>query len=84
MVLTGAGGAIREGPVLLEGSFIRFLAVGFISTNLIGKIPIRSPNFPSAQLSSTLLITLMTSPFTKEIQSFSSTSVTRKSCKATH
>lgn len=79
-VFMGAGGAVREGKFgLMEASFMSDFAVQFISTKEIGNMPILCPNFPSAQFSSTLRITDIMSPFTNERQSFSSTSVTRKS-----
>jgi hypothetical protein len=79
-MMIGAGGAHREGVlVLIEANFMRARADWFISTKEIGNIPILSISFPSAQFSSTLRITVITSDFEKERQSFSSTSVTRKS-----
>lgn len=44
-------------------SFIKALATLFNSTKANGKIPILSNSFPSAQFSSTLLITLIISPY---------------------
>jgi hypothetical protein len=79
-MMIGAGGAHREGAlVLIEANFMRARADWFISTKEIGNIPILSLSFPSAQFSSTLRITVITSDFANERQSFSSTSVTRKS-----
>lgn len=46
----------------LVESFIKALATLFSSTKASGKIPILSKSLPSAQFSSTLLITLITSP----------------------
>lgn len=44
-------------------SFIKALATLFNSTKANGKMPILSNSFPSAQFSSTLLITLIISPY---------------------
>lgn len=52
---------INHSTYLVE-SFIRARATLFSSTKANGKMPILSNSLPSAQFSSTLLITLMTSP----------------------
>lgn len=65
-------------PYFVE-SFIRALATLLSSTNAKGNIPIRSFNFPSAQFSSTRLITVMTSSLRKVKQPSSSSFVILKS-----
>lgn len=65
-------------PYFIE-SFMSDLAKLFNSTKASGKIPIFPSNFPSAQFSSTLLITLIMSPFLKTRQPSSSSFVIRKS-----
>lgn len=78
--MLGVGGAVREVPgAESDANFIKDLAAEFISTKLIGNMPIRSPILPSAQLSSTRRMTVIMSDLENERQSFSSTSVTRKS-----
>jgi len=52
---------INRSTYLVE-SFIKALATLFSSTKANGKIPILSKSLPSAQFSSTLRITLITSP----------------------
>lgn len=83
--MAGVGGTILEGADELNvASFISDFAAAFISTKLIGKIPMRSPSFPSAQFSSTRRITEIRSALLNDRQSFSSTSDTRKSYSALH
>lgn len=69
---------VETGTYFVE-SFIKDLAKLFSSTKANGKIPIRSSNFPSAQFSSTLLMTEMTSPLLNVKQPSSSSLVIRKS-----
>lgn len=83
--VVGVGGATLEGPgCAFVDNFMRDLAKLLSSTNANGNIPIRSSNFPSAQFSSTLLITDMTSPLLKVKQPSSSSLVIRKSYNALH
>lgn len=77
---TVGGGNGGVGVVNLSNT----LAEEFISTKVIGKIPIRPSKRPSAQFSSTRRITIIVSPLLKGRQSFSSTSVTLKSYRALH
>lgn len=84
--MTGVGGAVFDKLEELISflDFINSLAEEFISTKEIGNIPTFPLSLPSAQLSSTFLISKIISFLAKEMQSFSSTSVTRKSYNALH
>ena len=84
--MTGVGGAVFDKLEELISflDFINSLAEEFISTKEIGNIPTFPLSLPSAQLSSTFLISTIISFLAKEMQSFSSTSVTRKSYNALH